>query len=107
MLWSKHEINSPDWHGIPIGKDKDSYKYLGVWLTRDGSWDKHVQYYTEKLSKLTGWLMSRRISIEQKISMAHVVINAIIEYGAQVIIPCEKTLKFGIIWSKKQYLVVQ
>ena len=60
-----------------------SYKYLGVIIDRNLSWNDHIQYICKKISKSCGYLSKLRhcVSTDTLISVYYALVHSYLRYG--------------------------
>jgi hypothetical protein len=85
------------------------YKYLGVWMSEDGKWEKMVKKVVEKgkrtVSELGKVLWNREVSVEVKMRLWKAIGEARMKYGMEVWWAdklqkkCLERVELG--WSKK------
>ena len=66
----------------------EEYKYLGVWLTQDGKFDRAIRERNlqgrKAIAMLNGVLWDQRISKENKRRIYNAIVKSIITYGSEV-----------------------
>ena len=73
-------------NNIPL-EEVDEYKYLGVWLTSDLSWSKHIEYICSKARKKIGALYRQYYKYASCETMLKIYLTCIrpdLEYAVQV-----------------------
>ena len=69
-------------------QDCEEYKYLGVWLTKDGNLDRAIKERNvqgrKAIAMLNGVLWDQRISKETKRKIYNVIVKSIVTYGSEV-----------------------
>ena len=86
---SKSSVNTcPNLHvnGLPIER-VHHFKYLGVWISDDLSWSKHIEFVSCKARRLLGYLyrmFSPHCSLEAILHMYKCQVLPILEYGCIV-----------------------
>ena len=97
-------------HDITIKLDdinleqKDSAKYLGIYLDKHLSWDIHINYLSKKLSRANGILSKLRHNAPRKvcINVYYAIFNSYLTYGCGIWgLTAEKNLKQIEILQKK------
>ena len=60
-----------------------TYKYLGVIIDRNLSWNDHIQYICKKISKSCGYISKLRhcVSTDTLISVYYALVHSYIRYG--------------------------
>ena len=68
--------------------DCEEYKYLGVWLTKDGNLDRAIKDRNvqgrKAIAMLNGVLWDQSISKETKRKIYNVIVKSIVTYGSEV-----------------------
>ena len=61
----------------------DSYKYLGIYIDKDLSWRPHVEYISNKISKVCGAISKLRhcVGIITLKTIYYALVNSYIRYG--------------------------
>ena len=71
-----------------ILSQKDSYKYLGVWFTENGSWDLHASKALAKMRSALGYweplLSCNRLSVNARAMMIQTLVYSAGLYGCEV-----------------------
>ena len=64
-------------------KECDSYKYLGIFIDKNLTWQAHVQYISIKISKACGALSKLRhcVSIDTLINVYYALVHSYLRYG--------------------------
>ena len=67
---------------------QDSYKHLGVWFTKNGSWDKHVDEVllkaTRRVEQLTKFLTAPALTVPVKWQLIITCLLLIFDFGSSV-----------------------
>jgi hypothetical protein len=83
---------------IPRIKEGEHYRYLGVWISLNLDWNKHIQYVDEKIARYTYFLSNRCFTAAQCVLAINRILIPRACYGFIVAQITEQKLKA---WDKR------
>jgi hypothetical protein len=69
---------------IPFYGSRKSYKYLGIMINIEENWNDEIRYLEGKLKPILDTLSSRKVTLDQRITIYNVLVATIISYPMQI-----------------------
>ncbi len=79
------ENGSPGHVNVVYLPDSSSYKYMGVWINLRLLWADHTDYVHKKVASYLSLVHNRHLTMDNRIYLTNMVLNAYVAYGMCVI----------------------
>ena len=71
---------------VPMLRGKDHYRYLGIWISMDLTWNKTIEEYVAKHKKIAELVRVKRwLKPEQRLRVMNMIAGAAIRYSAKIV----------------------